>query len=84
MADTRRTIKRIHVDQHLIRKDIGAPIAERQPVLTVQNRGRSTKAKSVRIEGPSEVVYGEKPLSCGARVWIETREIVVAYGERIV
>ena len=79
MADTRRTIKRIHVDQHLIRKDIGAPIAERQPVLTVQNRGKSTKAKSVRIEGPSEIVYGEKPLrvaresgSKRARSWLQT------------
>ena len=33
-------------------------------------------AHEVRIEGPSKIVYRpDKPLSCGARVWIET------YGE---
>jgi hypothetical protein len=62
----------IHVNQHVIRankKDGG-----NRPVLTVK-RGRSNQyAHEVKINGPAKVVYSpHKPLSCGARVWLETR-----------
>ena len=41
------------------------------------------KVYEVEIKGPSKVVYSpDKPLSCGAKVWIETQaEVVVLEGE---
>lgn len=64
-------ITRIHVNQHVIRSN--AKSGERKPTLTVK-RGRSNVyATEVTILGPSKVVYSpDKPLSCGAKVWVET------------
>jgi hypothetical protein len=65
-------LKRIHVNQHNIRannKDGG-----RRPVITVKTYKTNTYAHEVEIKGDSKVIYRpDKPLSCGARVWIETR-----------
>lgn len=64
-----RTI--IHVNQHVIRRN--AKTGERAPVLTVKQGRKNTYATAVELLGPSRVVYSpDKPLSCGARVWIET------------
>jgi hypothetical protein len=64
-------ITRIHVNQHVIRRNAKTGAAE--PVLTVKTSGGNTYAHAVAILGPSRVVYSAcKPLSCGARVWIET------------
>jgi hypothetical protein len=69
-------ITRIHVNQHVIRRN--AKTGEQQPVLTVKTGGCNTYAREVQILGPSTVVYSPgKPLSCGARVWIETTSEVV-------
>ena len=63
----------IHVNQSLIRSNIKAQPEERTPVLTVKTYKSNVYANTVSIEGPSRVVYSpDKPLSCGARVWIET------------
>ena len=80
---SRETIKRIHVDMHAIRRNLyrGADEAQ-EPVVTVQNRGRSTKAFEVRCEG-GVIRQALKPLSCGARVWIETRGAVIVDGKKI-
>ena len=61
---------RIHVNQHNVRANArGADL----PVLTVKTYRSNTYANEVVINGPSRVVYSpDKPLSCGARVWIET------------
>jgi hypothetical protein len=65
------TIKRIHVNMHVIRKNIKTGAVD--PVTTIQWRGKSYRFDTVEILGPSKVVYSPtKPLSCGARVWIET------------
>ena len=71
------TIKRIHVDQHAIRRNRviqhETPGAALDPVVTVKTSKGNFKGTRVKILGPSEVVYSsDKPLSCGARVWIET------------
>ena len=43
------------------------------PVLTVKTSHSNRYAHQIEIMGPSKVIYRpEKPLSCGARVWIET------------
>jgi len=66
----------IHVNQHIIRSNLKNK--ENQPVLTVKTHKSNTYAHTVEINGPSRVVYSpNKPLSCGARVWIETQASVV-------
>lgn len=63
--------KRIHIDQHAIRRN--KKHGTDDPVISVKTYKENVKANSVEILGPSKVVYSpEKPLSCGARVWIET------------
>jgi hypothetical protein len=61
----------IHVNQHVIKAN--AKTGANDPVLTVKTYKSNTYAHEVQIHGPSRVVYSaESPLSCGARVWIET------------
>ena len=67
---------RIHVNQHVIKRN--TKTGESEPVLTVKQGRKNTYAHEVEILGPSRVVYSpEKPLSCGARVWVETESEVV-------
>ena len=48
-----------------------------EPVLTVKTYKSNDYAHSVDISGPCRVVYSpDKPLSCGAKVWIETESEV--------
>ena len=62
----------IHVNQHVIRSNRKTGASD--PVLTVKTYKSNTYAHEVEILGPSKVVYSEdKPLSCGAHVWIETQ-----------
>lgn len=70
------TIKRIHVNQHIIRRNKKNNAVEN--VITVQWRGKSYRGADVDIRGPSRVIYSpHKPLSCGAHVWVETDDEVV-------
>lgn len=65
----------VHVNQHNIRHN--TKTGERLPVLTVKTYKTNTYAHQVEIKGPARVVYSpDKPLSCGARVWIETQSEV--------
>lgn len=67
----------IHVNQHVIRRNLKN--GTNDPVLTVKTYKSNTYAHDVEIEGPSRIVYSpDKPLSCGARVWIETTSTVKA------
>jgi hypothetical protein len=69
-------LKRIHVNQHVIRRN--AKTGSQEPPLTVKTYRDNTLCHSVDILGPSRVVYSpEKPLSCGAKVWIETNAEIV-------
>jgi len=66
----------IHVNQHEIKKN--TKNGTDNPVLTVKTYKTNIYATSVDIRGPSKIVYSpHKPLSCGARVWIETEAEVV-------
>lgn len=61
----------IHVNQHVIKAN--AKNGANDPVLTVKQGKTNRYAHTVRIDGPSVVVYQpDTPLSCGARCWIET------------
>jgi len=67
---------KIHVNQHIIRANKKA--LEPLPPLTVKDYQKNRKANSVEILGPSKVVYSpDNPLSCGAKVWIETESTVL-------
>ena len=70
----------IHVNQHVIKRN--SKTGEREPTLTVKQGRKNTYASEVEIHGPSKVVYSpDKPLSCGAKVWIETESEVEFIGE---
>lgn len=65
----------IHVNQHIIKRN--AKEDRRDPVLTVKQGKENTYAHAVEIDGPCKVIYSpDDPLSCGARVWIETNSSV--------
>jgi len=61
----------VHVNQHVIKSN--AKNGTNDPVLTVKTYKDNRYAHDVLIKGDSRIVYSaDKPLSCGARVWIET------------
>lgn len=67
----------IHVNQHVIRAN--KKNNTNDPPLTIKTYKGNTKAYRVVIDGPSEVIYSpEKPLACGAHVWIETDSTYVS------
>ena len=66
----------VHVNQHVIKAN--SKSGARDPVLTVKTYKDNTYAHEVLISGPCKVVYSpDKPLSCGAKVWIETQSEVI-------
>jgi len=66
----------IHVNQHVIKSNRKNNSVE--PVLTCKTYKSNTYAHEIKILGPSKVVYSpDKPLSCGAHVWIETEEEII-------
>jgi hypothetical protein len=63
--------KRIHINQHHIRAN--RKDGSRRPVISVKTYKTNDYGSAVEIKGDSKVVYSpDKPLSCGATVWIET------------
>ena len=69
----------IHVNQHIIKRN--QKTGEREPTLTVKTYKSNTYCHEVEIKGPSKIIYSpDKPLSCGARVWVETEEDVICDG----
>ncbi len=66
----------IHVNQHVIKANRANNTND--PVLTVKTYKSNTYAHEVQILGASRIVYSpDKPLSCGAHVWIETEAEVI-------
>ena len=64
--------KIIHVNQHVIKSN--RKHDKREPVLTVKTYKSNEYAHEVHIDGPCSIIYSpNKPLSCGAHVWIETK-----------
>lgn len=77
-------ITRIHVNQHVIKANRKS--GEREPVLTVKDYKENRKGNQVAIMVPghgevAKVRYSpDKPLDCGATVWIETEHEVIILG----
>ena len=75
-------IARIHVNQHVIKAN--AKNGENNPIFTIKQGGKNTYAHNVKVKGEMELVYSpDKPLSCGAKVWIETRGEIELDGKKI-
>lgn len=69
----------IHVNQHVIKSN--RVNGANEPTLTVKTYKDNRYAHEVDILGPSRIIYNaDKPLSCGARVWIETYAEVLVDG----
>ena len=73
--------KIIHINQHKIRAN--KKNGTEDPVITCKTSKSNNYAKNVEIFDKennvvAKVIYSpNKPLSCGARVWIETNEKIV-------
>lgn len=66
----------IHVNKHVIAKNNKHGTKE-PPIAVRWGYGPATYTHAVAILGPSVVVYRpDKPLPCGAKVWIETESPV--------
>ena len=53
----------------------------KKPVITVKTSKENIYGHRIKILGGSDVIYSpDKPLSCGARVWIETHSPVIVMG----
>ena len=67
----------IHVNQHVIRRNLKT--GDREPVLTCKTYKSNDYAHEAEIldkkgNPVAKIIYSpDKPLSCGARVWIETQ-----------
>lgn len=63
--------KIIHVNQHKIKSN--KKYNKKDSVITIKDYKSNNYAKEVFINGPCKIIYRpDKPLSCGATVWIET------------
>ena len=66
----------VHVNQHVIKAN--RKYGKRDPVLTVKTYKSNEYGSEVAIGGPCRIVYSpDKPLECGATVWIETESEVI-------
>lgn len=65
-------IKRIHVNQHIIKAN--RKNGESNPPLSIICGGKTTHHMSMKIRGEMEIIYSpQKPLGCGAEIWMETK-----------
>ena len=64
-------MKYIHINRNIIQQN--EKHDRELPVCRVQEGSKARYGRAVEIHGPSKMVYRpEKPLSCGAKLWIET------------
>ncbi len=65
----------IHVNKNSIAQN--KHLKEPEPVITAKHLNSNTYGHSVKVFGPCEIIYQpEKPLGCGAAVWIKTHSRV--------
>lgn len=73
-------MKIIHINRNVIQAN--AKRGQKQPVCRIQESGVVRYAMEVEILGPSRMIYRpDKPLKCGAKLWIETDAEIVLHGE---
>ena len=63
--------KYIHINRNIIQQN--EKNGRERPVCRVQEGSKARYGSAVEIHGPSRMVYRpDNPLSCGAKLWIET------------
>ena len=77
-------LKRIHINQHNIRHNAKATVDpltgyfDLKPDATDKTSANNHKTSHVQIGDNTTLIYSpDKPLACGAKVWIETTEKVI-------
>lgn len=71
--------KIIHVNQHVIKSNYKKQ--ENKPVITVKTYKSNVYCNEIEINGPCKIIYRpDKPLKCGAKLWLETESDVVVIG----
>ena len=71
-------VKRIHVNQSNLRCRVNR--TGKNPCYTVKHSGLTRWATEIEILGPSRLIERiDNPLSCGARLWIETTSEVLLH-----
>jgi len=65
---------KVHVNQHVIRSNRKHECYE--PMITIKAGRRNYYCHEVEFPSGSVLVSKKKPLSCGARVWIEAEQVV--------
>ena len=77
------TIKRIVVNKHHVKHNAKHKNKEK-PVISVQTSKGPIYGDRVSVRGWGEMIYRpEKPLKCGATVWLETKSEVLIFGTGI-
>jgi hypothetical protein len=72
------TIKRIHVDRHVLARN--RKLGTHDPAWTIQTSKGAHKARWVEWKGATTSSKPtDKPLKCGARMWVETKGQVTYY-----
>ena len=67
---TAKTI--VHINSNIIKQNIKKSPEARKPAIAVRDRNKKHYVHQLEIPLPCRVVYSpDKPLPCGARVWIE-------------
>lgn len=65
-------ITRVHINRQRLQANRKLPKAERLPVITAKTYKDNRYGFAAEIPGPCKIVYSpDKPLSCGAILWIE-------------
>jgi hypothetical protein len=62
---------RIHVHRPTLARNL--KLGTDDPAVSVMTYRGTTHHHEVEILGPSKMIQSETPLSCGARVWVETQ-----------
>jgi hypothetical protein len=66
----------IHINQHVIKEN--RKNGTTKPVITCKTYKEGVYGMEVEFTGNAKVIYRpDKPLSCGAHVWIETYDPVI-------
>lgn len=79
----KKLTKKLHINQHAIKSNLKNNT--NFPVISVKTYKKNYYGYKVEINGPSTLVYSPNcPLSCGARVWLETQDEVVIDGIKVV
>jgi hypothetical protein len=74
LAEGKKVI--LHVNQHHIRQN--TQDGGRRPCITVKHNGQTHYCREAQMRGPVVLRDGQdNPLSCGARIWLETYDEVV-------